>query len=377
MGFMRLKAFVSFLIVVVLLAESAHPQALATWQTEAVDLGRRDEARSFSSLIIDRFGNFHFAYSNRSGNILRYAFRSKQEKRWDTATVDPAGGRFESLAVDSHGLAHIAYNSANLLGLHYAFWDGKQWHRSLIDSARTDRETSIQLDSLGHPHISYFREEYADRRNAKYLKYAYFDGETWYIQTIDHRLGSGRWSSIALDRDDRPYVSYSVAATSGLGFAYLTQSTWEHTVADSHSAKDKTHLDTDSSLALGAGGKPHIAFVNAAARTINYAWQQGADWHQEVVESLVSTGADADRVSLKLDKGGRPRAVYYDSGSGSLKYATRDEQGWHTETIEIGDAGEYVSLCLDENDQPYVSYYAATDRKLHIAHRPSSVSVQK
>jgi len=377
MKFMLLKGFASFLIAVVFLTPLAYSQTHATWQSEAVDIGRSDDARSFSSLIIDRSGNFHFVYSNRAGTVLRYAFRSKQEKRWDTNTVDPAGGRFESLAVDSHGSAHIAYNSANLIGLHYAFWNGKQWQRSLIDSARTDRETSIQLDSQDHPHISYYREEYADRRNAKYLKYAYFDGTTWYIQTIDHRLGSGRWSSIALDRDDRPRVSYSAAATGGLGFAYLTQSSWDHTVADSHTAKDRSHLDTDSSLVLGSDGEPHIAFVNATARNINYAWRQGTDWHHEVVDSLVSTGADSDRVSLKLDTSGRPHAVYYDSGLGALKYATRDEQGWHTETIDNGDAGEYASLCLDENDQPYVSYYATADRKLHIAHRSSSDSVQK
>jgi hypothetical protein len=368
------KAFVSFLSALVLLTPGVSPQTRGNWQIEVADAGR---PISFSSLVIDRFGNFHLVYSDRAGTVLRYAFRAKQEKRWDTTAVDTAGGSFDSLAVDPHGWAHIAYNSPKLTGLHYAFWDGKQWQKVLIDTEMTNHDTSIQLDSEGHPRISYYREGYADHRNAKYLKYAYFDGKTWYIQTVDHRAGTGRWSSTGLDRADRPYVSYSVATTGNLELAYLNQSKWEHAVADSRSSKSKSYMDCDSSLAIAAGGEPHIAYINATVRTVNYAWREGVTWHREAIDSLVSTGSDADRVSLKLDRNAHPHVVYYDSGSGALKYATRDDQGWHTEAIDNGDAGEYPSLSLDENDQPYVAYYAADARELRVAHRSSLNSVQK
>lgn len=366
--------------VVFLLNCTSHGQATARWKTEVVDSSNGKDAGSFSSLAIDRFGNFHLVYSNRSGTALRYAFRLKTENRWDKTTIDPMGGTFETLSVDSHGWAHVAYNSPKVAGLHYAHWDGKQWQLFLIDPEKTSQETSIQLDSQDHPGISYYHDQYSDRRPAKCLKYAFFDGKKWFTQTVDHRPGTGSWNSLALDRAERPEISYSIA-TGFLGFAYLGQSEWQHTLADFQNSKEKKYSDGDSSLAIGMDGEPYVAYINATARTVNYAWREGAVWHQQIIDSLVSTGAEADRVSLKLDKGGHPHVVYYDSGLGTLKYATQDKNKsdkieWRTETVDDGNAGQYASLCLDENGQPYVSYYRATDRELRVAHRQASDSAQ-
>src|SRR5215831_8397698 len=227
-----LRTFIPGMAAVFFFLHFSLAQTGAAWQSEIVDLGGHDDPRSFSSLVIDGFGNFHIAYSNRTGTVLRYAFRARQDKRWDTTTVDSTAGRYPSLAVDSHGSARIAYNSANLSGLHYASWDGIQWKKVLIDFAGTNRETSLVLDSHDQPHITYYREQYTDHRNARYLKYAYSDGERWYTQTVDHRLGSGRWNSLALDHEDRPFVSYALALAGDLGLAYLDHSAWEHSIAD-------------------------------------------------------------------------------------------------------------------------------------------------
>jgi hypothetical protein len=374
----------------------AQEQVHGTWQVEIVDGTHGRDSGSFSSLVIDHSGSQHLVYSNSAGTVLRYAFRAKADKRWDKTTIDAMGGSFESLAVDSRGWAHVAYNSPKLDGLHYAHWDGKVWQTLLIDAVKTNRETSIQLDSQDHPRISYYRENYADRRQARCLKFAYFDGTTWFTQTVDHRPGTGSWNSLALDRSEHPQISYSITA-GFLGFASLDDSEWQHGLADFQNAKDKNdkddkdkgqddkgkqrdkrHVDTDNSLVMGADGEPSIAYINATDRTINYAWRAGAVWRQETVDSVASTGADSDRVSLKIDKGGRPYLVYYDSGLGTLKYATRDQgnKEWHTEVIDDGNSGQYASLALDENDQPYVSYYRASDRQLRVAHRQSPNPIQ-
>ncbi len=377
MRFSRFGVIGSLLCGIVFFLESAvYGQVSQPWQIEVVDSSRGQDAGAFSSLVIDRFGNFHLAYSNQSGTALRYAFRSKTEKRWAKTTVDAVGGSFETLAVDSHGWAHIAYNSPKSIGLHYALWDGKKWQKFLIDPAKTNRATSIQVDSRGYPRISYYREEYSDRQSAACLKYAYFDGKTWYTQTVDHRSGTGRWNSLVLDGNDRPYISYSIAASS-LSFAYFGQSGWEHAIAGSRNPKVKASGDSDSSLQIGAGGEPHVAYINGTDRSVNYAWREGEVWHQETIDSLASIGGEVGQVSLKLDKNGRPHVIYYDAGRGALKYATRQDKEWHTETVENGDVGLYASLCLDQDDQPYVSYYAAADLELRIAHRQAADSVQK
>jgi len=192
-------------LIILLLARAPFAQAVdakpqASWHIEVVEKSAAAGGGLFSSLAIDTSGNLHLVYSNRSGKELRYAFRRKQDSRWDTATVDSLGGWFSSMAVDSQGHSHIAYNSPRLPGLYYATWDGTKWQKILIDPSKTGHQTSIQLDSQGNPRIAYYREEYSGRGIAKDLKYAYFDGKSWYIQTVDHRAGTGKWNSIALDQ---------------------------------------------------------------------------------------------------------------------------------------------------------------------------------
>jgi hypothetical protein len=359
------------LAIIVSSGVKSYGQSAGSWQIEVVDSSGGREAGAFSSLAIDRSGNLHLVYSDRTASALRYAFRAKGDQQWDKTTIDVAGGSFESMAVDSHGWPHVAYNVPKQPGLHYARWNGKQWEKLVIDSAKTNRAISIQLDSHDSPRISYYRELYSDLRSARSLKYAYFDGTTWYVQTVDHRNGAGSWNSLALDREDRPYISYSIAS-GFLGVASLIQSAWDHSLADFNDPKGKRNIDADNSLTIGPDGEPRVAFVNATERTVEFGWREKDGWHQETVDSLVATGAEADRVSLKLDRKGDPRIVYYDSGLGALKYAIRDKAGWHTETIDGGNAGQYASLSLNENDEPYVSYYTTSAMELHLAHRRSA-----
>jgi hypothetical protein len=384
MRFIRLGIFVTLACLVAISPPALYGQAQGKWQTELVDKGRGKDAGLFSSLVVDRIGNLHLVYSTANGNVLRYAFRAKAEKRWDKTIVDSTGGSFASLAVDERGWAHIAYNSPKLTGLHYAEWDGKKWHTTLIDPIKTNYSTSIQLDAQGYPHISYYREQYSDRQTAKSLKYAYFDGKSWYLQTVDHRNGTGNWNSLALDGQAQPNISYSIS-TGFLGFAYLehSASAWEHGLVDvkdpkakkpidKHEEGENRHMDGDNSLAIDSKGQPRVAYINLTTKTITYAWREGTAWTEENIDSVVATGGQSDRISLKLDRNGDPHIAYYDSGIGMLKYATRIKKEWHTEVVDDGSAGQYASLCLDENDQPFVSYYSAVNGELRIAHRQSS-----
>jgi hypothetical protein len=131
-------------------------------------------------------------------------------------------------------------------------------------------------------------------------------------------------------------------------------------------------MDCATSLVVDAKNAPHIAYIDAIGRALNYSWRQDSVWHQETIDSLVATGADSDQVSLKLDRMGRPHVAYYDSGLGVLKYAIRDEKGWHTEPVEADNAGEYASLALDGDDQPYISYSAPVEKELRIVHWQAS-----
>ena len=61
-------------------------------------------------------------------------------------------------------------------------------------------DSSLALDNLGKPHISYFN--FAEDA----LKYATWTGTTWQISTVDSQ-GTGRYSSLVLDGLGRPHIS--------------------------------------------------------------------------------------------------------------------------------------------------------------------------
>jgi len=62
--------------------------------------------------------------------------------------------------------------------------------------------TSIALDTNNNPHISYY-----DGTN-NYPKYAKWTGSSWSIQSVDSAGGVGYDTSIALDSNNYPHISY-------------------------------------------------------------------------------------------------------------------------------------------------------------------------
>ena len=89
------------------------------------------------------------------------------------------------------------------------------WQTETVDSAGdVGWHTSIALDSNDRPHISYSGDTNSD------LKYAYFDGSSWQTQTVDSAGKVGGRNSIALDSNNRPHISYSDFTNDDLKYAH-------------------------------------------------------------------------------------------------------------------------------------------------------------
>jgi len=344
------------------------------WHTDILDSGSGHDVGQFSALAIDRDGNLHVVYWDATGNAPRgqllYGFRAPGDKQWSRMIVDQDGA-YVSIAVDSSDHPHFAYVSKRETGLHYAHWDGARWHKQVVDPGHVNYFTSIQVDSQGKPRISYYLYHLPTGDYSLHLKYAYFDGKAWYVQTIDPRMHTGKMNSLALDREGNPHIAYSYLGTTGdMLYAHWHDSQWQFSAADL-SRTENTYLGYGNNIAVDAKSYPHIAYFDNVKKIVKYASWDGSRWNTEVVDHLVSLD-DLDRIALKIDQQDRPHLAYYDPGAGILKYAVRGPQNWNIETVDRqGNVGLRPSLALDPHDEPYICYYDLTNHALRLAYRES------
>jgi hypothetical protein len=185
---------------------------------------------------------------------------------------------------------------------------------------------------------------------------------------------AGLYSSLALDRDDRPhigYIGYHRTTTTTLP-VHLKYTWYDGTVWQIEAAIEVPFAFGPTSLALDSAQRPHIAYVAALDQysdpRLRYAWRDGTVWYSTTVDSLV----EVDFVSLAVDVLDHPHIAYYDVTHGDLRYARYDGRVWYTETVDsTGDMGQYVSLALGHDGSPHVSYYDATGQHLRYAHLPA------
>lgn len=347
--------------------------AQGPWTISVVDGGHGEDVGKTSSLVIDKQGDFHVVYYDDTAHALFYSYRARGAKKWFNMKVIPKGiAGYPSMAVDDNGRPHIAYVTAakrdTQEGLGYSYFDGKTWHSQMIDPQGVGYFTSLQLDSKGNPRISYYH--YHDRSGAYslHLKYAYFDGKDWYIQTVDQRMSTGKYNALAVDTDGNPHIAYTHVGWGDLLYAYWNGKEWKFSDVDSR-RKENHYVGMGPSIVVDTAGNAHIAYFDITKAAVKYAWFENGTWKTEVADEIGAHG-ELDRVSLKLDSHNQPHLAYYDAGAGMLKYAVRDDKGWHTEVVDHdGNVGQTPSLSLTADGAAYITYYDAGNQALRFAAR--------
>jgi hypothetical protein len=338
-------------------------QDAAGWHIETVDSeGRVGED---TSLALDESGYPHISYYDTTHDDLKHAYQDASG--WHIETVDSEGGVGwdTSLALDRDGHPHISYHDDTNGNLKYAYQDSSGWHVETVDSeGYVGIDTSLALDEGVYPHISY-HGNWA-------LKYAYQDASGWHIETVDSKEEEhvGEDTSLALDRDGYPHISYyycggdyhGVCFVEDLKYVYQDVYGWHIETVDSEG-----HVGWYTSLALDKDRYPHISYCHNYNRDLKYAYQDASGWHIETVDSGWRVGQNT---SLALDGDGYPHISYYDEYPNyDLKYAYQDTSGWHIETVDSeGYVGSHTSLAVDEGGYPHISYYNGSNGDLKYAY---------
>ena len=326
-----------------------------------------DDIGWYSSLALDHNNFPHISYHDYSNADLKYAFWDGSI--WNVYIVDSEGdlGRYSSIALDSNNFPHISYYDFENGCLKYAFWDGSKWSFDIVHSNRKGKigyYTSIDLDSNDQPHISYC--DY-DKRT---LNYAHWTGSSWDKQVVDSSAQMcifeyfGDYTSIAIDSNDHPHISYCDYENYNLKYAYFTGSKWNIEVVDSEG-----NVGQYSSIAIDQYDNPHISYCllenSNLAFDLKYATKSGTIWNITTVDK---PGDVRKWTSLALDHNNFPHISYYDYWEGGLKYAYSDGITWFYQTVETnGSTGCFNSLSIDSEDKPCISYYDWGNKALKYA----------
>jgi hypothetical protein len=168
-------------------------------------------------------------------------------------------------------------------------------------------DTSIALDSNDYPHISYYDSTNGD------LKYARSTGSTWITETVDASGIVGKYTSMVLDRDDYPHISYYDETNGNLKYARGEGSAWNIRTVDSPG-----NVGRYTSISLDRNEYPHISYYDYDDGNLKYARWTSSSWSKQTVESSGDVGL---RTSLALDRNGFPHISYRDNTNYDLKYA--------------------------------------------------------
>jgi len=238
-------------------------------------------------------------------------------------------------------------------------YDASTWNIETVDSeGDVGSYTSLALDSNNYPHISYaIRHELTDAD----LKYAKWDGTAWIIETVESEGNVGYFTSIAIDSNDYPHISYldNDPLTRGLKYARWNGSEWIIETVDSEGS---TGFYT--SLAIDSNDYPHISYWDVTNYDLKYARWDGSSWNIETVDS----GRVGEYTSLAIDSNDCPHISYQDAANFDLKYARWTGSEWINNTVDsYRYCGEHTSIALDSNDYPHISYHVDAVAELRYA----------
>jgi len=235
---------------------------------------------------------------------------------------------------------------------------------------------SVALAAKDRPLISYYDATSGD------LKLAICRDATCkstQVTTVDNgrflrlEYDVGRYTSLALNENGQPRISYYDASNENLKLATCTV-IWEPQIdvrCNTRTVDSAGNVGEHNSLTLDREGRPVVSYRDATNQAVKLATCPDTSCSAPLLTTVADGSIVGLHTSLDLDPEGLPVISYYDQDGANLKAAACNDDACTAPSptkVDYGsEVGRYSSLQVSGNGLPFISYYDATNGDLKLA----------
>ncbi|MBT6874743.1 MAG: hypothetical protein HOA28_05900, partial [Euryarchaeota archaeon] len=335
-----------------------------SWDIESVYSGSNNVGEGLD-ISLDKDGNKHIVAYDQTDSTISHITKLRNSS--ESIVNDDGQSYNPATVVDTDGNIHVAYYEHTGKTLQYTYFNGTSWSSpTLIDDVTNGRsgwgDIDLVIDSTGDLHLSYFNWQTNPYHDPLELTYATYDGSAWVTSALQDWTcsgscdSSGFTTSLALDGNDYPHMSYYDQNNDTLRYTYYDGSSWtDESVTTDNSYNNGYH----NSIDLDSNDYPRIAYMNSSYMDLDLATWNGSAWTFEKVDSTNNVG---DYPSIAIGSDDLTRIAYRYQSYADIKYATSTGTDWDFQTF-VGDFYSELTLALDNLDNPRISIinYSGTD----------------
>ena len=197
---------------------------------------------------------------------------------------------------------------------------------------------------------------------------AEFSWDIRYVYNDNATLGTGFPSSIGVDDYNRIHIAHHTEISPFVGDLYYTYYDGQNWSNELLRLGGSEGLYCD--LEIDSDNEPNLAF--AAGYDLVYGFKQDGTWQYELVKDYTYPRKVQHYLDFELDSDNNPYIVFNLSNTGNpyeLSFAYKEAGIWVVETIcEVEYLGE-VSLALDSNGQPHISFTDWSIEEIYYAYK--------
>ena len=186
---------------------------------------------------------------------------------------------------------------------------------------------------------------------------------------LSHSGPLGR-PSVTVDDAGQPWVAYAIDSPKGQAIRVATTNgaRWTAQTAATVERCSGCRQSGPAPIAVNADG-PLVVYVDGATGAVMAARQTGDTWTTETVQ----TGISPSGLSVAVDANGTPWVTYY-TGDGAVNLATTSGAAWTT--VKVADAkpgngtgtlAETTGVAVDDEGTVYAAWYDDDQKGVHLA----------